>query len=172
MLYTEIPIYCTLKNTNACTNYICQKTTTQLHILYSIWELGKTVPSHSSIGLLTGFSLRSARPRRLFTGPHWHIICCTHDQVYSWLKLSVGLSICVFRSIHVGSRRHHPDHPLPDRYLLDSGGSVDQRVYADLRAVLGQVLHHRCDGAGGGRAWRSPSGCHHLPGLFSQGLSV
>lgn len=73
------------------------------------------------------------------------------------------------RPVHVSSYCPHPHHSLPHWHVLDPRHCLDPGMCAHLRAVPGQVLHHRCDGAGGSRAWRSPSGCHHLSGLLREG---
>ena len=88
-----------------------------------------------------------------------------------WLWLTLCLSVCL-QVCSCQLSHPHPNYSFRDRHLLDSGSSLVQGVSAHLCAIPGQVLHHRCDCAGGSRAWRSPSGCYHLPGLFSQGLFV
>lgn len=46
---------------------------------------------------------------------------------------------------------------------------MDGRVHSYLRSVFCQILHYWCDCAGGGSARGAASGCHYLPGIFSQG---
>lgn len=71
-----------------------------------------------------------------------------------------------------GDVSHHSNHPgalLHRGHLRGQQEAVADRVHTRLRTVLRQVLHHWCDGAGGRCARGSPSGCHHLAGIFREG---
>lgn len=73
------------------------------------------------------------------------------------------------RFAHVSHHSHHSGPVLCHWQLCDAEAPLDARVHSHLHTVLCQVLHHRCDCVGGGRARRAAAGCHHLPGIFCQG---
>jgi len=73
------------------------------------------------------------------------------------------------RSVHVGHHRHHPGGAVCHRDVRGPGPRVAAGVHPRVRAVLRQVLHHRRDGAGGGRSRGFTAGRHHIPGLLRQG---
>lgn len=91
---------------------------------------------------------------------HFHLI----------LFLSSADTFCIFfRFAHVSHHSNHPGPVLCHWQLCDAEAPLDARVHSHLHPVFCQVLHHRCDCVGGGRAGGAAAGCHHLPGVFCQG---
>lgn len=78
---------------------------------------------------------------------------------------------CCFPS-RSGNVSYHSDYIgalLRDWDIRGRRAELAPWVHTDLCTVLCQVLHHWSYRVGGGCAWGSPSRCHHLSSLLSEG---
>lgn len=131
-------------------------------------------PTHAPQGFFPGTRGNSGCPRE---GPRLAQASCraevtvalTSAPLSSLLLPAAPPPPWLGRTGDVGHHCHHPGPLLCHRDLCCGWPGVAGRVYASLRAVLCEVLHHRRHCAGCGCPRRPASCCHHLLGLLCQG---
>lgn len=69
---------------------------------------------------------------------------------------------------HRCSDRSHPDHSILRPHVRHTWETMEGYLHQQ----PGEASHHRCDGAGGGRAGGAAAGRHSLARLLCQGKSV